>query len=484
MDRPKQPNPAAPPKHPWALSVGATLVGLGAAFAVPASWVFVPNQVQEDAAEDGVRYACVMGCVMLDEIPPDPRCPVCGMELGPVGSEARLDASERAMVGLVPARVEPAPLLRELRIYGELTWAEDAVVVQSARADGFVEVLHGGRDFEEVEAGDPLLEIYSPEIYAAIADWKAARSLDEASEQAARRRLSLLGLDGFDLAKIRASETIPRRIEIRAPEDGVLIRRRVEQGTAVQRGAELFAIADPRRMWLDLQLLPSELEGIRLGTTVQLELPGGFDHTGEITFVDPIVGSDSRVTGARIELPNRRGDDGRWMLMPGQRIASVARIPIGPKGRPLTPGDGPSNALSVPRSAVLATGKRSIVYVLFEPVTLPDGRRRRNFDLDPDRLPVGLAYEAVEVELGPLARRADSEALDEVYPIVGVARRRRGPTSPWESGPIGEIRAGMWVAREGALLLDSQAQLSGSPSLLQPEGSISPTLDAGAHAGH
>lgn len=484
MDHPDHPDPAASPKRPWVLALGATLVGLGAAFAVPASWVFLPDPVHDEAADEGVRFACVMGCVMLDEIPADPRCPVCGMELGPVGSEARLDASERAMVGLVPARVEHAHLVRELRLYGELTWAEDGIVVQSARADGFVEALVERRDFEEVEEGDPLLELYSPEIYSAMADWKAASSLDASSEQAARRRLSLLGLDGLHLAALRSSETIPRRVEVRAPGDGVIIRRRIEEGAAVRRGEELFAIADPTRVWLELQLLPGELDGVLLDTPIDLQLPGGEAYRGEISFVDPIVGSPSRITRARIELRNRRGEDGRWTLMPGQRIASVARIPLDSRGRPTRADNEPQDALSVPRSAVLATGKRSIVYVLFEAITLPDGRRRRNFELDPERLPASLAYEAVEVVLGPLARRDDSEALDEVYPVLRVARRRQGPTSPWESGPIDEIRAGMWVAREGALLLDSQAQLSGSPSLLQPEGSVPPTGDAGAHAGH
>jgi multidrug efflux pump subunit AcrA (membrane-fusion protein) len=461
------------------LTIGAAglLVGFLLVLALPASAVFV-TAAGAGAEEDGdARYACPMFCVILDEMPEDGRCPICSMELTVVSNESRLNAGERHMIGLEAGRLRRRPLVKTVRLVGEVDYDENRVTRVTTRMAGWLEEVFVTATWEEVEKGQKLFSIYAPELYEAQQDLLVAkRGGDAALLAAARRRLALLGVGEEEIAEIERSGEIRRALVIRAPRDGVVVERRAVEDESAKKGERLYTIADLDRVWIQAEVFESDLPWIRVGQPVRVESVG-FDEPREarVAFVDPAIDRTSRTARVRIEFDNRPGPDGRRPLRIGQRVDAVLEARLDADGKLVAPGSDPEeDPFALPRSAVLTTGKRSIAYVLFTERETPEGKRPE-FSLDPDRLPRTVWYELVPLRIGPLARLRDGGPGEEYYPILGIARTA-------EPGSLAGLEEGVVFVTSGNLLVDSQAQLSGKPSLLFPEGNRSVSTDP--HAGH
>ena len=205
-----------------------------------------------------------------------------------------------------------------------------------------------------------------------------------------------------------------------------------------------------------------------------------------MAFVDPVIDRRTRTARVRIEVENPADDSGRRPLRIGQRVDARLLARIDSRGRLATPATPvPSEPLAVPRAAVLRTGERSLVYVLFTETETAEGRTR-SYRLDPGNLPDVLWYEPVQVRIGPLARVAGGSIADEYYPVLGVVRSSRVGDGPAGATPqpmsLTRLDEGVTVVSKGNLLLDSQAQLSGKPSLLFPLGNRGSPADP--HSGH
>lgn len=465
-------------KRTLVLSVVALGLAVGALAAVlmPAPWLFVePGPPAPAATGSGTRYACPMFCAVLDEMPEDGRCPVCGMDLAPVAAGADLDAHEQWMIGLEPAPLMELPLVHEVRLVGEVDYAENRVAAVVARTAGWLEVLTRRVTWEQVDQGEELFAIYSPELYQAQQEYLVARRRGGVIEKAAARRLELLGLAEEEMARLRESGEPRRRVVYRAPLDGTIVARNALEGAAVKRGEKIYTIADLDRVWMQLEAFERDLTGVMPGMPVTLSLENhpGRDWKGEVAFIDPAVDPRSRTARLRVEMDNPAGEDGIRPFRPGQRVRGTIRVPV-------AGGEAPSR-LALPRSSVLRTGRRSVVYVLYAEQRVEtagdDGgatHTTRDYHLDPTRLPENIGYELVEVEIGPLSQRADAETLEPYYPLIRVV-----PPPPLPDPETGRdlnanrlrsLEPGHVVALEGAMLLDSQAQLSGRPSLLYPHG--------------
>jgi Cu(I)/Ag(I) efflux system membrane fusion protein len=373
---------------------------------LPTTWLFVTPEGAggEGGGAEGVQYACPMFCVVVDALPEQGRCPVCGMELTAISTESRIGADAQRMIGLESSRVEKLPLARTVRVVGEV-------------------------DYEE---GEPLASIYSPEIYAAQQELLLA---EDDLLPASRRRLALLGIGPDEIAEIERTRKVRRSLVIRAPRAGLVVERNAIEGAAVKRGEVLYAIADLSRVWVQAEVFEMDLSLVRVGQAVRLETAaGGKPLAGRVAFVDPVIDRGTRTARVRVEVANDAGGDGIRPLRIGQRVDAWIESPLG-------------DALAVPRSAVLKTGERAVVYSL-----RAEG--------------AGYLYEMVEVRVGPLARRTGGPAREQYYPLVDA----------------GGLAEGALVATRGNLLLDSQAQLSGKPSLFFPEGRRGGTGDP--HAGH
>ena len=438
------------------------VVGVGIAFLVPETWVFRSDHGTHEHAEEGAGWACPMFCVVMDKKPADEKCPVCGMELGLVSSETALSKHEQAMIGLAPHALEEVPLVHELVLYGEVTWDPNRVEVVSARSAGWVERLVRRVPLEEVKAGDVLYELYSPDLYEAQQELIASRDRPELRD-AARERLRLLGLDDEAIDSVQDSKSPKRRVPRRSPRDGVVADLSIDEGAHVARGAKVLGIADPATVWIQFEVFESELAWLSTGMEIELNdvALGDKPVRGRIVFVDPVVDRMSRTARVRVEIENRRRADGQWALLPGQRMKATAKVGLGFDGYPVRKDGARAELMALPRSSVLRTGRRSVVYVLY------DRSQSDPFIFDAATLPETVGYVMIEVEVGPLAQHADRERRDEYFPLIRVVPGG-DPLAP------GRLRPGMIVASEGAFLIDSQAQLSGRPSLFHPQGRSGP----------
>ncbi len=462
--------------------VGFAAFGLGVvlAFAAPAHWVFrAPVEVAVAAAGEG--FACPMFCVVLDDLPADPRCPVCGMVLGSVASEAVLDQHERWIAGVETAPLERLPLERRLRLVAEVEPAEDRLATVSARTGLFVEVLHATRTFAEVQEGEVLAEVFGAELVSAQRELLLAREGRGELLAAARRRLEWLGIHPEDVAELEAQGEVRRRLPLRAPRAGTLLRRRVVEGRYAAAGAELFVIANLDQVWVQVETLEEELAQLAPGRAVDWRDPTrGMSGTARIEFADPVLDRARRAGRARFRLDNPADEAGVRPFRPGQRLEVLARVPLDRRGRPTA--REPEAVLAIPRSALLSSGRRDVVFVLF--ADFDDGRSWQASRLAGEER---VGYEMVEVRVGPLAVRADSETLEAYYPLLEVVLPpvRIDPETGADASALAltRLEEGHALVARGALLLDSQAQISGRPSAWFPGGrTAAPQPDA--HAGH
>ncbi|MBT8493667.1 MAG: efflux RND transporter periplasmic adaptor subunit, partial [Deltaproteobacteria bacterium] len=312
-------------------------------------------------------------CAMHPEVrlPQDGACPICGMDMIPVddsktqviGNRISLTERARQLASIrtteVTTRKSPGGALR---LTGKIDYDETRVRSITSWISGRIERLRVAATGEVVRRGQVIAVVYSPEVYAAQSDLiqarkqvarlasadPAARRSAEAARDAARERLKLLGVGAGDLKKMEAAESPWRQVSIRAQSAGTVLHKRVDPGTYVQPGTELFQVADLGKVWVQIDAYESDLPRLRKGLSVELtsrSVPGE-TFRGTIEFIDPVVSPKTRTARVRVEVDNRAGK-----LRPG--MFADASIETGQGGE----------SLMVPASAVLFTGRRSVVYV-------------------------------------------------------------------------------------------------------------------------
>ncbi len=436
------------------------------------------------ASADGqaAQYICPMMCTPPQTEPG--RCPVCAMELVPVTSgggntdsrSIRIDPVARRVANIRTVAVKSMPMTRTIRAIGELSYDEGALRTLSAYVDGRLDRLYADYTGVVVKKGDHLALVYSPLLYTGQVELLVAKQAAEENPQApqgrkgkldrnlyetTRQRLIELGMTAAQIEQLEKSGKADSRIYLCAPISGTVIEKSVEEGQYVKEGQTIYKLADLSTVWLMLELFPEDAAMIRYGQRVEAavqSLPGR-TFTGRVAFVDPNVDPKTRTVGVRVVIPNedgvlRVGDyakatidvpltassdqqaavydpelAGKWISprhphvvesSPGEcPICGVKLVPASRFG--FTADEGASDeALVVPRDAVLMAGSNSVLYVETEP-----GR-----------------FEIRRVTLGPTCG-------DQVTVLDGVKK-------------------GEQVATRGNFLIDSQMQLAGNPSLIDP----------------
>jgi multidrug efflux pump subunit AcrA (membrane-fusion protein) len=237
-------------------------------------------------------------------------------------------------------------------------------------------------------------------------------------------------------------------------------------------------------VWIQTQVFEDDLELVRVGQTARLRVVAtGVETQGTVAFVDPVIDRRTRTARVRIEVENPEiAATGSHALRVGQRMEIRIEARLDEQGHLATAGTEPGvEPLVVPRSAVLRTGRRTVGYVLFAE---RDGGER-DYAIDPNRLPRRVHYEMVELRVGPMGQRPGSDG-EEFQVVVGLVTPK--PHVDAATGAqhavlgLDALREGIVIVTKGNLLLDSQAQLSGKPSLLFPDGNRGPAADP--HLGH
>jgi Cu(I)/Ag(I) efflux system membrane fusion protein len=366
----------------WRAVVGVALAAAGVTAAVAVGGGRRPPAA---AAPPG---AALYRCPMDHEVTsrdPKARCPKCNMYINepvpaaatpaPTAAPASATADDGArrgqLIGVRRARVERRPLRAEVRATGVITADESRVAHIHTKLSGWITRLLVPQTGAEVRRGQPLLAIYSEELYRAQQDYLTVRRAAAAGDRghaeliaAARRRLQLLDMPAPEIAAIEGSGVPSREVVLRSPQSGFVLARGVVQGSFVQPDTDLFSVTDLGRVWLMAEVDEQDLAGLRVGVTGRVTLAAypGETFTARVAYIYPGVTGETRTTRVRLELPNPQ-----LRLKPGM-FGTVQLEVTG------------AATLVVPAEAVLSSGDRRFAFVVradggLAPRAVTTGRR-------------------------------------------------------------------------------------------------------------
>ena len=292
-----------------------------------------------------------------------------------------LTAEQSRRIGVTYAVATLAPVRREVRTVGLVTFDETRVKTISPKVEGWIERLLVNYTGQFVARGQPLLTIYSPMLVTAQEELLLAKRLrgdvregtsdarkgaDELIESA-RRRLSYWDISPNEISAIESSGQIRKTLTLRSPYSGYVLEKNVLEGQRVMMGDALYRVADLSVVWVEGEVFEQDLVAVRLGQQVAVEFKAlaGQAMSGRITYIYPTVNPETRTAKVRVALvnPGMRLKPGMYATLRTSSSASVA-------------------TLGVPRSAVLQTGERSLVFV-----------KAGNGQLQPREVKVGSASE-------------------------------------------------------------------------------------------
>jgi Cu(I)/Ag(I) efflux system membrane fusion protein len=267
-----------------------------------------------------------------------PSCPICGMPLSlrKKGEVPELPEGVLTRVQLSPDRVQLAgvktipvsymPLAKEVRTVGYVQYDESRLSEIATRTGGYLEKLYVNKTFEEVDEGQPLAEIYSPDLYSSLQELLLAKKHSSTDLIASsRQRLKLLGVDDADIDDALESEEAVAKMLIRAPLAGQVIEKNVVEGASVEAGTVLFKIADLSTVWIEADVYERDLPFLQVGQEIEASVEGvpGKTFVGEIALIYPELNAESRTNRIRVLLENPE-----LSLRPGMFATVFMRTPM------------------------------------------------------------------------------------------------------------------------------------------------------------
>ena len=321
-----------------------------------------------------------------DDTSPVPRKDAMGMDYVPVYAD---DVSEGPQVKISPSRLqtlgvqsEPAAsrtMSHTIRAVGTIEASERGLYIVSPKFEGWIRTLYVNTTGAAVRRGQPLLDVYSPELVSAQEEYRIAvealKSMGDASPEARAgmqalvdgglQRLQNWDIAEADLADLEAGKVARQSLPLRARADGVVIEMTARAGMRFMPGEPLFQIADLSSVWLVASVFEQDLGYVRLGQKAAVSVTAypGRTFTGQVTFVYPTVEPETRTARIRVELPNETG-----LLKPD--LYGTVEIEAGESVA----------AVAIPESAVLDSGTRQVVLIdlgggAFEPREVELGSR-------------------------------------------------------------------------------------------------------------
>lgn len=351
-------------------------------------------------------------------------CPICGMDLIPMENDdhdgldteaIRMSETALELADIQTAVVESGPVVKTLLLNGVLELDERRTHILSSHIDGRIEELMLNFTGQRVNKGDMIARIYSPELVTAQKELFQALKLKDTQPlllEAAKNKLRNWKLSTQLIDEIIASGAPWDNIPVLAEASGIVTGKRVNRGDYIKRGQVLFEINDLSRLWMMLDLYEKDMAWPETGDSVNMRFTSrsGERYTGTIDYIDPVLNTVTRVAKARVNLSNigehlKPGMYGTGVVL--SELEALGKMPV------------------IPASALMWTGKRSLVYVKVQ---------------SDEQIAFTLREVTLKADLGD--RYAVSEGLE-----------------------AGEI-----IAVSGTFSIDAAAQLSGKSSMMNPEG--------------
>jgi membrane fusion protein, copper/silver efflux system len=269
--------------------------------------------------------------------------PVCEGEAGDAPGTVTLSLDRVQKLGVRSEEVRERSLSRPVRAFATLQFDERRQFVVAPRYGGWIEKLFVNATGDTVKPGQPLFEVYSPELSVLQQEWRIAGRGSYAAD-----KLRNLDYPESELEKLRRGEAALRTVIIRSPVAGTVVEKTAVEGMRFGLGEALFRIVDTSTMWVMAEVYEQDLAFVKVGDSARVVVNAwpGQSFDGKVTLIYPRLGKESRTARLRIEVAN---PDGRL------RADMAATVEIS------TPIDG--SRIAVPESAVIDSGRRQVVLV-------------------------------------------------------------------------------------------------------------------------
>lgn len=378
-------------------------------------------------------WTCSMHPQIRQNEPGD--CPICGMELIPLESDDSTELDPMA-ISMSPTAMQIANVSTEIvgkakpvksvRLNGKVEADERSVYSQSSHIPGRIEKLMVNFTGEYVNKGQVIASIYSPDLVNAQEELFEARKIVETEPllfNSAKEKLKNWKLTDNQIAQILESGIVKEELPILADISGYVTEKKVNLGDYIMKGMAIYEIANLNSVWILFDVYESDMAWVKKGDVVNFtvqSLPGE-SFKSKISYIDPVIDPMTRVAKARVEINNSG-----LKLKPEMFVSGTveAELPI------------KSDAIIVPKTAVMWTGQRSVVYIK-------------------NTTAKGVNFMMRDVTLGP--------ALGDGF-VVNEG-----------------LQEGEEIAINGTFSIDAAAQLAGKPSMMNPEGG--PAMTGHNHGG-
>jgi len=362
------------------------------------------------------------------------QCPLCGMDLTPLPPDRPTENRDPMVIEMSPEAVAMARVQTftvksansdaEVYLSGEVAADEQRLVSLTAKYPGRIERLFVNFTGQIIQQGERIATIYSPELLTAqneLLESLQSKESFPALYEAAREKLRLWKLTEGQIQEIESTGKVREQFDLLADKGGVVIQKNISEGDYVGTGSVLFGLADLSHVWIMLDAYVRDLPYLNIGDEVTFTVAGvsGKTFTSKINYIDPVINTATSTASIRAEIHNPNG-----LFKPGMYINAIVRV---------SPASAQPTTVAIPKSALLWTGKRSIVYV-----KAPDG----DFP----------AYEMREVTIG--------SGTGEMYMV--------------EEG----LELGEEVVTNGVFAVDASAQLAGNYSMMNKPETLPDTLQA------
>ena len=423
-------------KEHYKLLIGVFIVGL------LFGWIFfhspgkMTNTTQELSEHDSHSTESenqIWTCSMHPQIKMDKpgKCPICGMDLIPLTSmsssgsdvdpnEIVMTESAAKLASIQTQIVTKGVPNKTVYLNGKIQADERNIAELTARFGGRIEKLFVNFTGQNVTRGEKLATIYSPGLVTAQRELLEAISFKETRPSlytAARGKLKLWDLTDEQISAIEEKGDPQIYFDILSPISGTITMRHVALGDYIKEGTALFKVIDLTKVWAMFDAYESDLPWIKLGDKIDFTIQAlpGKTFSAKVIYIDPLIDGQTRVAKVRVEVPNPKLTLKPEMFTAGFLESKIAEA---------------SNKVLVPKSSILWTGKRAVVYVKVQNRETPSFLYR-------------------EVVLGPEAGAfyVISEGLEE----------------------------GEEIAVNGVFKIDAASQLQGLPSMMNPEGGAGST---------
>ncbi|MDE3269566.1 MAG: efflux RND transporter periplasmic adaptor subunit [Pseudomonadota bacterium] len=312
-------------------------------------------------------YTCSMHPDIKQSEPGE--CPICGMNLTLISAEDSLPATA-ASTDTTDAQTDGMPMLKlkkgqinhfnatlyevqrqqlhkQIRMLGSVLQSEERESSIPIRVAGRVEKVYIQSTGSFIRTGEAIVDIYSPQLITAGEEYLLVKNNQRLLAQA-EKKLKLWGIKAWQYQSWRKNNKVPNHITLYSPLAGIVKKRHARAGRYFQEGAKLFEVYDLSKVWVELDVYEQDINLVKTGQEVSLRfiaLPNT-EISGAIDFISPFLNSASRTLKIRTTIDNSMGK-----LKPGMIAEATLQVKL--DGEPIV----------VPRSAVIDTGKRQVVWV-------------------------------------------------------------------------------------------------------------------------